>query len=617
MKCAQSRDAVALLSHYDLKIEPGQSRPIALRLSGNGLTQPSLTLSVAYRLRNDKGVATKLQISIPLRHRSIEEAHLFTYLHPSGIVSQAVIRPPGQSARHITGKLPVLVNLHGAGVAIDTPQLMQSLDEIAHLPTWFVFPSGVTTWCGDDWHHWGWGDSQAAIAAVPEWLKHNDWQGPGVDTSRLFVIGHSNGGQGVLHATTHWPDLIIAAASASGYLSIQSYVPFQLWHEADPLRLAVAHAAMNDFRHELLVSNAKDVPIFLQHGTADDNVPPYHSRRLGQLLQEHVIAANYSEQKGKGHWWDGAQVTQELRDFYSAHIADPQPVDKPSDFSLVVASPSNTGSKRGLRVDQSMMPGQLSKVRVTTVEGEVQLQTSNVLEISLPDSWIKNYTLLIDGHKVHLADGVVGRFVLTRKPDGTWYHQDGPEKSVFDLSNRRLGNGLLAILKTPDRIGIQLTTENARPIAISIAQSLYQYFAADVVFSDLTGGFYERTGDVITVGIGEDIDPGIMADYPIKVATSEIVIRDYDGTEHRYGSLEEIGAIFLRPYKEDLLQLVVWGSNAGGLAMARRLVPTISGAGQPDFVILARESRVNGIDGALAMGFFDSRWNLTKASFLS
>lgn len=608
---------MSLLNQNYHKIEPGQSRPIALRLAGDNVTQSSLTLSITYRMHHNKEPVSKFQTSIPLRHRSIEETHLFAYLHPSGIVSRAGIRPPGQSAQNFTGSLPVLVNLHGAGVAVDTPQLMQSLDEVSHLPTWFIFPSGVTTWCGDDWHHWGWGDSQAAIAAVPEWLKHNHWQGPGVDTSRLFVIGHSNGGQGVLHATTHWPDLIIAAAPASGYLSIQSYVPFQLWHEADPLRLAVAQAATNDFRHELLVSNAKDIPIFLQHGTEDDNVPPYHSRRLGQLFQENAITANYSEQKGKGHWWEGAQVTQELRDFYSAHIADPRPFDNPSNFSLVVASPSNTGSKRGLRIDRSLMPGQLSKVRVTTVRSEVHIQTSNVLELSIPDFWLKDYSIHVDGHKVHVAGGLPGRLTLNRRLDGTWHHQDGHDKSGLDLSNRRLGNGLHAILKTPGRIGVQFRTESARPFAISIAQNLYQYFAADVVLSDLTGEFYEQTGDIITVGIGGSIDPGIMADYPIKVATDEIIVRDYDGTEHRYGSGEDVGAIFLRPHNNGSLQLVVWGSTASGLAMARRLVPTITGAGQPDFVVLAYESKLKGLDGALAMGFFDSRWSLTKASFLS
>ena len=45
--------------------------------------------------------------------------------------------------------------------------------------------------------------------------------------------------EGVWYATTHHPDRIIAAAAISGYMSIQSYVPFQMWHECDPRRKAV------------------------------------------------------------------------------------------------------------------------------------------------------------------------------------------------------------------------------------------------------------------------------------------------------------------------------------------------------------------------------------------
>lgn len=43
--------------------------------------------------------------------------------------------------------------------------------------------------------HWGFGDLEAAIAAIPQWISHVQWQGPFVDVGRWLVSGHSNGGE--------------------------------------------------------------------------------------------------------------------------------------------------------------------------------------------------------------------------------------------------------------------------------------------------------------------------------------------------------------------------------------------------------------------------------------
>jgi alpha-beta hydrolase superfamily lysophospholipase len=41
---------------------------------------------------------------------------------------------------------------------------------------------------------WGFSDVEAAIAAIPDWIKSNQWNEIGVDTNKWFVSGHSNGG---------------------------------------------------------------------------------------------------------------------------------------------------------------------------------------------------------------------------------------------------------------------------------------------------------------------------------------------------------------------------------------------------------------------------------------
>lgn len=76
------------------------------------------------------------------------------YLHPSGVVSYAVIRPPSPTAPcapNPDNKLPILLALHGAGVEADGPQSKEQYNALPDLCSWLVLPSGVTSWSGDDW----------------------------------------------------------------------------------------------------------------------------------------------------------------------------------------------------------------------------------------------------------------------------------------------------------------------------------------------------------------------------------------------------------------------------------------------------------------------------------
>lgn len=80
-----------------------------------------------------------------------------------------------------------------------------------------------------------------------------------------------------------------------------------MWQESDPRAMAVVLAALNPERHELLVDNLVDIPILQVHGSEDDNVPVFHSRRMFQLLgeassQKAELYSDYSELKGKSHW---------------------------------------------------------------------------------------------------------------------------------------------------------------------------------------------------------------------------------------------------------------------------------------------------------------------------
>ena len=296
---------------------------------------------------------------------------------------------------------PILLQFHGAGVDADNEMVAHALDPVADLCAWVLFPTGVTSWSADDWHNWGFADVEAAVKALPAWMEATGWRGIGVNTEKWFASGHSNGGQGTWYTLLHHPDKVFAAAPVSGYLSIHTYVPYQFWKPMDPRRRAVLEASANSYRHELLVGNAKDIPIYQQHGSADDNVPAYHSRLMSQRLSETGWSSNYSELSGKGHWFETVMTTDGLQSFYRDHLNSPSSLEKGVlDFELVVANPADTGSKNGVEVLYLVDPGQIGKVHVSldVYRSSALFKTSNIFAFEIEDQSYRS--LMIDDQEM-------------------------------------------------------------------------------------------------------------------------------------------------------------------------------------------------------------------------
>lgn len=80
----------------------------------------------------------ELSHRIRLRHPKADDFVKLTYLRPGQVVSCSMLRPPSQQSvvNRDQDHLPVLVNLHGAGLEVDANDLLHSLDQIASLPCW-------------------------------------------------------------------------------------------------------------------------------------------------------------------------------------------------------------------------------------------------------------------------------------------------------------------------------------------------------------------------------------------------------------------------------------------------------------------------------------------------
>ena len=615
----------------DFAIEPGQTRPLNFKITSRSPNAETIQLKVRYETarlstdldQEDLSSSHWLSIHHALRRRRVDEPHKITFFNTNGVVSYALLRPPPQNLSteySVDGGLPVMLVLHGAGVDVNDDLTRTSLDAVKDLPAWTLFPTGGTSWSADDWHIWGWADVEAALGAIPAWISHNKWESSGVCADRWLVAGHSNGGQGVWYALANRPDNVLAAAPISGYSSIQGYVPFQWWRESDPFRQAILQSSLNKFRHELLVPfNAKEIPIMIHHGGADDNVPTFHSRRMQQLLLEMKALSDYVEFPGAGHWFDGILTTNELKEFYKKHLeAWARKPRKSSNFSLRAMSPGNTMGKNGIRIQGVTVPGQIGHVEVEIQNRTITLRSSNVRKLSFNNDY--------EGYNVCSESG-----------SQRWPIHCSSTESVFEIKIDRHGRiyesncansssavgaspgGLDTILRSSGRLSIiNCCGAEVQKICLQISRNFMQYFGADTEI---------RKQELIPRAVGNDVLVSVgphglgsdQIDFPIQIDGDGVSVTRADGSKMRYSASERagIGLVHLQPLDHGRLRLVVWGSDHPSLDLAARLIPTLPGAGQPDFVVLSEECRWKGVEGALALGFFDDDWQIAPTSYLT
>lgn len=615
----------AQTTKQQLWIAPGQSRPLKFQVDEIRDPEAHLVATVAFR-RGSK--LEEVYLPIQVASRESEEAQRITFLHPSGVVSYAVLLPPSKRvAEQHKDPLPVMVALHGSGLDVDSYQIKHSFDGAPDLPAWLLFPTGMSPWCGDDWHTWGMMDIDAALEAVPSWLEATHWKGPGVLVDRFLIAGHSNGGHGTWNYVLKRPDRIIAAAPASGYISVENYVPQSMWDDVDPAQSAVLSAAQASFRQELFLENMKGKPVLVQHGELDDNVPAYHSRLMkSSSMLRPGIDLEYAEIPTKSHWWDGAMTTQQMLSFYLEQLGPPVPHTRvPSEFSFVVADTHEFGSLHGIHVDQLMKPDTLARVSVDTRHSNSTktwtIYTRNVRRIRFDRKHLWN------GFRVVQMEAPPATFALSDIPADGCLLFDGEQWTCESVCRgRRLAEregkqrgSMDAVLRTdgPFQI-ISHTTEGVEQVALQVSRNLLQYFGADSMLGnkDDYASAVKAGGNVISICSPESPPPALLEDFPVSIERGVVRVRVNGQGGSKQVVRNASGAIFLRPLEDERLELVLWGADEHGLRRAARLVPTLTGGGQPDFVIFEYDGFTGTHEKVAAMGFFDFAWNVSAASYV-
>ncbi|OJD10151.1 hypothetical protein AJ78_08720 [Emergomyces pasteurianus Ep9510] len=575
-----------------LMLAPYQSRPVAFKIDFYDQVPSNFFFQLGYK---------------------------YTFLHPAGVVFYAILRPPLNASCNSTTnangqqKLPILVDLHGAGLEAAVEQVRHMLDAVYGVCAWMLFSTGVTPWSGDDWHTWGAADIEAAVAAIPNWMEAVGWECLGVALENWLVSGHSNGGQGAWFLLTHQPDRVIAAAPVSGYSSIEAYVPFTMWHDGQAAISSVIQTARQNFKHELLMRNFAGIPILQQHGSADDNVPAYHSRLLHLLISENGWHSEYYDLPEKGHWFDGVLTTPTLLDFYSRHTSQPSFYDHllPDKFSFSIPSSGDMGSRGGIIVDQLTSPDKYGHIHVVREAGAGlwRVKTRNVHRFHLLPSSMRVTAYPV---KISVDDGSKNPFKVpaANSTDTTWFVKDestGTWTVSDDVSWRddimqrhgRQNGAMDAFLRSTGRFTIKICSREGgsgieqMKVALQTSRNLLQYFAADSQIIQPHCDIEEEEGisgpgNVITIAIGNDLPHSLLSTFPIHVdEEGHLIVHTADfhaahtgssiSSATKYPFELSLGAIFLRPLPRQRLELVVWGADVAGLQQASRLVPLLTG----------------------------------------
>ena len=178
---------------------------------------------------------------------------------------------------------------------------------------------------------------------------------------------------------------------------------------------------------------------------------------------------------------------------------------------------------------------------------------------------------------------------------------------------------LQSILCSRGEFAVRIQSPRAFSYAQQVSRNLCQYFAAaSTLFLNNDDEIPSHFGNVITICLGGEHSLPARENFPITVDEDLGIIADRRGKSRcYYPSKGGLGLICLRPMREGKLELFLWGSDEIGLRLACRLIPTLTGAGQPDFVIIRKEVAWKGASGALGMGFFDSEWEISAGSYMT
>lgn len=567
------------------------------------------------------GAGVRERVEVPVREPGEARRVGFTSAIDGSLQAYSLVP---QRAADVKPYLPVLLSLHGASVdALGQARSYAAKDHVS-----IVCPTNRRPY-GFDWQDWGRTDAYEALDDFLAAMRvrvlaqfHANPPSPSrvetydaVDTRRrahVVLTGHSMGGHGTWSLAANDPDAFDAIGPSAGWASFDSY-----GGRPDGALKSIWRGADFASQTEDLATNLVQLPAFVLHGTADDNVPASEARDMIALLEKLGAKPRSHFQEGAGHWWDGdlsaGADCVDHPDIFALFDA-PDATDELA-FDWTSADPGVDSRHRWLEVLQPLVYGRPFRVRVTRGEDRrtLQLETDNVRCLRFARIAAR-LRASIDGHDVGpgwptdqcwelTTDGWTRR---AERPRGKSPEQCGPFKRAF-------GNRFVLVFGTSGN------DDEDRELYARARhdQQAWWYRAnatarlvSDVEF--LREGFRGR--NVIVYG-NRDTNAAwakLFLDGPFDARRGELRLGDATWKG------DDLGAVVVRPRGDDVVGLVGAFADTGprGSRLGYALAPFTSGVGYPDYALYSSAILSSGDGGVLATGWFDAGWRLDAKQYV-
>ncbi|KIK95035.1 hypothetical protein PAXRUDRAFT_780281 [Paxillus rubicundulus Ve08.2h10] len=647
--------SLALLDGLPVRIAPTQTRVIPLRLSISPLERipkdiveldvelTCVSSSTALFLKTFILRASLPLIHIPLWTETVHVPIRATYFLSKSMVTAFSVKPPRKAFGEVVwrkdncsetrGNEPILA-LHGAGVDVLT-QSFWADSLMRQTYAWVVMPQGQTAWVsfhhhsscfrpniGLDWHGPSAADAFAAVSALSNIISSSSsgrWKKWGFHPeTRVVLMGHSNGGQGVWYMASRWPDRVCAAIPAAGYIKSQAYVSWcmsRFAHFIDPALRAVLDSSLTPDDNDLFLGNLTGIPVLAIHGGADDNVPPWHTReQVGTLKTwDRDADVTYHEDPGQPHWYFEVLFNKHVQAFLDrVYFSSSSSEEKTKNFTLTVAVPAESGSLNGWHIRALKVPGLLARLRVKkSTNGHTSIRTTNISAFSLNlDIWFAAYSLHSHGIAQFpplecLARAHAGQIVYP--------NQLVPVPVPFQPPQR-----LQAILSTHASITLLVPTLAPSPelsAALRIAHALQLFHSLDaqivsvreVAKAEAAGAIDIGDGNLVVIGCAEEPLVQGWLERMRSIWTYGDGAWSIDGRKIERPSS---AILFLQPhpYSPRAISLFLQSTDISGLERAVRLFPIRTGVLLPDWLVVDGRADKIGAAAVEGAGYPTSRW---------
>ncbi|CAN5296298.1 hypothetical protein BH09SUM1_BH09SUM1_09190 [soil metagenome] len=276
--------------------------------------------------------------------------------------------------------VPLVVALHGKGATWESWFAGTAVRDWAEKEGYVV----ITPHGRGDWFYLGPGESDVLDAM-------KDVQGLcKIDSSRVYLIGHSMGGFGTWSIATAHPDLFAAI------------VPMSTWPPAE------------------LLPNLRYLHPLMLHGDADPIVPVENSRRSKTLLDLLNIDNKYIEVAGAAH--ESSMISKHFDDI-GDWLRGKTKVVEPDTVEICAYTPRR-GKAYWLAIQEIEDFTSLARIKAARFSDRIDITTSNVTAFAvLPPPAVKGsleLTLVVNDQPVKVPTPKATQIIVATRTEKKW-----------------------------------------------------------------------------------------------------------------------------------------------------------------------------------------------------